>query len=72
VYVTVISGTFNMGMGDELDQTKGKALPAGSVTTMPAVVHHFGWASEETIIQLHGVGPWDIKYANPTDDPRKK
>jgi len=72
VYVTVISGTFNMGMGDELDQTKGKALPAGSITTMPALIHHFGWASEETIIQLHGVGPWDIKYANRADDQRKK
>src|SRR6267142_36303 len=31
VTVTVMSGTFNMGFGDELDTEKGKMLPAGSI-----------------------------------------
>ena len=56
VTVTVISGTFNMGFGDELDTGKGKMLPAGSIFEMPATIHHFGWTSEETIIQEHGIG----------------
>jgi len=25
----------------------------------------------ETIIQLHGTGPWGIEYVHPEDDPRK-
>ena len=25
----------------------------------------------ETILQLHGKGPWTITYVNPADDPRK-
>jgi hypothetical protein len=29
--ITVISGTFNMGFGDELDMGQGKTLPAGSI-----------------------------------------
>ena len=65
VTVTVISGTFHMGLGDELDTTKGKTLPAGSVFEMPAKIHHFGWTREETIIQEHGVGPLSVNYLRP-------
>ena len=72
VTVTVISGTFNMGLGDKLDTEKGKVLPAGSIFEMPAKIHHFGWASEETIIQEHGIGPLSVDYLNPADDPRQK
>ena len=62
VTVTVISGTFNMGLGETLDTTKGKALPAGSIFEMPAQIHHFGWTNEETIIQEHGTGPVSVHY----------
>ncbi len=65
VTVTVISGTFHMGLGDTLDTSKGKALPAGSIFEMPATIHHFGWTSEETIIQEHGIGPLSVNYLNP-------
>jgi hypothetical protein len=70
--VTVISGTFHMGHGDKLDTANGKVLPAGSIFEMPATLHHFGWASEETIIQHHGIGPFNMQYLNPADDPRQK
>jgi hypothetical protein len=72
VTVTVISGTFHMGLGDTLDTGKGKALPAGSIFEMPATHHHFGWTSEETIIQEHGIGPLAVNYLNAADDPRRK
>ena len=39
---------------------------------MPAGAPMFGFTKEETVIQLHGVGPWGISYVNPADDPRKK
>jgi len=69
-HVTVIAGTFNMGMGDQFDEANGKTLPTGSFVVMPATMHHFAWTREETIVQLHGMGPWQINYLNPTDDPR--
>jgi len=69
-HVTVISGTFNMGMGEQFDSANGKTLPVGSFAVMPATVRHFAWTSEETIVQLHGMGPWGINYVNPADDPR--
>src|SRR5207249_3540549 len=33
--VTVISGTFNLGMGDKFDAAKTEALPAGTYGTWP-------------------------------------
>lgn len=71
-HVTVISGAFHMGTGDKLDRSKGMALGAGAVAIMQPKTHHFGWTRDETIIQVHGVGPWAINYVNPADDPRKK
>ena len=71
-HVTVISGTFNMGTGDRLDKAKTRPLPVGSVAIMQPKTNHFAWTKEETIIQIHGVGPWGINYVKAADDPRKK
>ena len=71
-HVTVMSGTFNMGMGDKLDRAKTKALTAGGVAIMQPKTNHFAWTKEETIVQVHGMGPWGVTYVNPADDPRKQ
>jgi hypothetical protein len=71
-HVTVMSGTFNLGMGDKLERSMTKALSAGSVAIMQPKTNHFAWTDQETIIQVHGVGPWALNYVNPADDPRKK
>lgn len=70
--VTVLSGTFNMGMGDKLDTSKTTALGPGGLAIMQPKTNHFAWTKEETIVQLHGIGPWGITYVNPADDPRNK
>ena len=70
--VTVISGTFNIGMGEKFDKSKAKEMPAGSYGTWPAGMKHFVWVKGETVVQFHGDGPWTIHYVNPADDPRKK
>lgn len=70
--VTVLSGTFNYGMGDKLDPQMTKALGPGSVVVMQPKMNHFVWTKEETVIQLNVMGPWGITYVNPADDPRKK
>jgi quercetin dioxygenase-like cupin family protein len=69
--VTVIKGTFNFGMGEKFDQTATRELPEGTFGFWPAGMRHFAWAKGETILQLHGIGPWMITYVNPSDDPRK-
>ena len=68
--VTVISGTFNIGMGDKFDMKATKAMPAGSYGYWEADMKHFVWTKGETVVQFHGTGPWVIHYVNPADDPR--
>jgi hypothetical protein len=69
-HVTVIQGTFLMGMGDQFSESAMKELPAGSFAVMPVGTRHFAKAKGETIVQIHGTGPWGITYVNPSDDPR--
>ncbi len=70
--VTVISGTFNLGMAEKLDPAKSVAYPAGSFVNIPKKHHHFAIFNEDTVIQIHGEGPFAVTYIDPTDDPRKK
>jgi anti-sigma factor ChrR (cupin superfamily) len=71
-FVTVISGKFNIGMGDKLDPRKGMALRAGGFAEAPARMNHYAWTSGPAIVQVHGQGPFAITYVNPADDPSKK
>ena len=71
-HVTVISGTLNIGMGDTFDKAATTPMPTGTFGHWPAGMKHFGWTKGETILQVHGVGPWKINYLNPADDPRNK
>jgi len=57
------SATRHEGFGPKADITRSIASPEG--------MQHFAWFTEESIIQLHGMGPQDITYVNPADDPRK-
>lgn len=68
--ITVIDGTFHVGMGKVFDQTATQPMPAGTYGYWPAGMTHFVWAKGETILQFHGEGPWTITYVDPADDPR--
>ncbi len=70
--VTVIKGTFLIGKGEKFDLEKTQELSAGSYMRMPKGMRHFAAAKGEAIIQVHGIGPFEITYVNPADDPRKK
>lgn len=68
--VTVISGRFAITNGEKLDRDALKALPQGSFVHIPAGTPHFAWAAVETVVQINGMGPFDVKYVDPKDDPR--
>ena len=69
--VTIISGEFNLGTGDKLDESKAEKLAPGGFIFLHENMNHFAFATSESIVQINSVGPFDIKYVNPADDPRK-
>jgi quercetin dioxygenase-like cupin family protein len=69
--VTVIYGTFKLGMGETADESKAQPLPAGSFFAFPPGTAHYVFAGEETVVQISTNGPWGITYVNPKDDPRQ-
>ena len=70
--VTVLSGTFRLGMGETADEGQAEPLPAGSFFALAPGMAHYAYADEETVIQLNSTGPWSLTYVNPSDDPRQK
>jgi quercetin dioxygenase-like cupin family protein len=71
-HVTVLEGSCFMGLGDKLDEKAATQMPAGAFAVMKTGTHHYLFADNECVVQLHGIGPWGITYINPADDPRAK
>ena len=72
-HVTVLSGTFYLGIGEKVDASKARAYPAGGVVVIPQGMPMFAFAKgKETIVQVHGVGPWATNYLKPADAPAAK
>jgi hypothetical protein len=67
--VTVISGTFKVGMGDAFNTKTMVALTGGSFGFLDPSMHHYAMACGETIVQVHGQAPFQFNYVNPEDDP---
>lgn len=69
-HITVLSGTFRMGMGSSGDERATTPLVTGAYAFVPAKMAHYAWADANTTIQVHGTGPFVINYVNPADDPK--
>jgi len=70
--VTVVSGSFKVGMGDKFDESKLMIFPAGSFAYLDPDMHHYAMAAGPTVVQVHGMSPLQFNYVNPADDPSKK
>jgi len=46
-------------------------LQTGAYHFLPGKMHHAAETKGETILQLHGTGPFDIHYLDPADNPNK-
>jgi len=68
--LTVLSGAFILHMGDTMD-APAHSLAAGGFHFLPGKMHHAAETKVETVVQVDGVGPFDIHYLNPADNPNK-
>jgi len=78
-HVTVLNGNIRVGMGDTFDEKSMNSFGAGTFAAIEPGAHHYAMVKNDnilkghdTIIQLHGEGPWEIHYVNASDDPRNK
>jgi hypothetical protein len=67
--VTVVKGTFAIGMGSKWDATALKELPPGSFASAPARMRHFATCKGDSIVQVHGVGPFVVNFVE-ADKPK--
>jgi quercetin dioxygenase-like cupin family protein len=56
-HVTVVSGTFSLGMGEKFDAKATKELAAGGYALMPAEARHFAWTRGGATVQYTAWGP---------------
>ena len=66
-YVTVLKGTFLVGMGETFDESKLRPMNVGNFTFIPKEMRHFASCKGETIVQVHGMGPFKVIWVNPAE-----
>jgi len=71
-HVTVISGTFALGMGEKFDKSTMTDLPTGGYALLPAKMPHYAMAKTASVVQVHGMGPFALTYVNAADDPSQR
>jgi len=66
-YITVIAGSYHIGIGNTFDKTKGETITTGGFAILPANVPLYTWTTEASIIQIHGEGPVKVSLIKPTN-----
>ena len=70
--IVVLQGMMRIGMGEKIDQKSALELPVGAFMKLPREMRHYAIAKGETVIQLHGMGPFEITYVDKAADPRSR
>lgn len=68
-HIVVLSGGIVVGSGERVDPANERAVASGSYIMLPAHMRHYAYARTETVMQVYGIGPLQINYVNPADDP---
>jgi hypothetical protein len=56
--ITVLKGTWALGMGPRVRMLELEPMELGAFGFVPKNMAHFGYAKDETILQVHGTGPF--------------
>jgi quercetin dioxygenase-like cupin family protein len=67
--VTLIEGDLTLSMG-EAANAHDATLAAGDFVNLPAQMQHEASSRGGAIVQVHAMGPFQITYVDPKDDPR--
>jgi len=65
--VTVLEGTFQVGMGDKYDAAKLETMSPGNFVNMPKEMRHFALSKTATVVQVNAIGPFKVNWVNPSE-----
>ena len=60
--VTVIKGTFLVGMGAKWDDAAMKEIPAGGFVSAPSQMRHYGQCKGDCVVQVNGIARIDHRH----------
>ncbi len=69
-FIVVLSGELVIQSGEKVDRAALEGMPTGTFFHLPSGMAHYLFAETESVVQLNGMGPFDVKYIDPADDPR--
>ena len=56
--ITVLTGGWALGMGARINMSALEPMEQGALGFVPKRMAHFGFAKVETVLQVHGIGPF--------------
>lgn len=65
--VTVIRGALAVGMGLKWDDAALTEVPVGGFFSAAAEMRHFAQCKGESVVQIHGVGPFVVNFVAPDE-----
>lgn len=69
--LTVISGSFFFAEGDKMEMKGAHEMKPGGFHHLPGKTHHYAFSKGPAVVQINAMGPFDIVYIDPKDDPSK-
>jgi quercetin dioxygenase-like cupin family protein len=60
--VIVLAGAITVGTGGEPRADSARTLTSGSYVLLPADEIHFAYTQNGAIVQIFGIGPFEIEY----------
>jgi len=71
-HIVVVQGVWSLGMGRHFDRSALEPLELGAYGFVPRTMAHFAWSKTETIVQVHGIGPFASAVVDPVYELTEK
>ena len=68
--VTLVEGDLTLSMGDATAMAQDETLAPGDFINLPTPMRHEASSKDGAVVQIQSMGPFEITYVDPKDDPR--
>lgn len=65
--VTVIKGTFLLGMGAKWNDAAMKEIPVGGFASAAPQMRHYAQCKGDSVLQVNGIAPFVVNFVGPDD-----